>query len=340
VAPAGGSIPSELPDLLGALIRRGIDARLSPYPHPASTGHLAQWRRWSRPAGVARRPTPPAQWHFFEAAGAVPSSLAGPVRVITRVTAREATFLAVEEDTAAIEQAVRTSDVIEVLDPSVARRMHAIEPEKRVAVTAPFVHRSFFDQPPLEMRQPVANEAARVLSIGPLDWTSGFEYAAQAISGLVAAGLDVRWHVIGEGPGHTPLAYACHQLGIGDRVTIVPAGHFSQRARAMTQAHVLLSSQVIDGFTEPVAEALSGGLPVVMTNPGDLDHLAVEDDAAGVAPRRSPAALAAALEPILRDRGAAARMAARARRWAVDRLSSERRLPAFLELYGEAGEPA
>jgi hypothetical protein len=171
------------------------------------------------------------------------------------------------------------------------------------------------------------NGTLRLLSLDTMTWTQGLEHSIQAISLLP----DCSYTIAGEGEHLPALAFARHQLGVTERVTLAEPGDPDELLRS---ADVLVSAQVIDGLNPSVPLALAAGVPVVMTNPGELGDDALPADAVPVVPRRDPKALADMLRELAGDPARRARMSEAGRRLAAERFDPERELDDLTALYG------
>ena len=132
----------------------------------------------------------------------------------------------------------------------------------------------------------------RVLSVGRLEWKKGYEHGLAAIRHLTERGLAVEYRIVGGGTYFEPLIFACHQLGLDDRVTFLGPQPHGAVVEHMRWADVFLHPAVSEGFCNAVLEAQAMRLPVVAS---DADGLAenVDDGRTGfVVPRRDPAAMA------------------------------------------------
>ena len=169
------------------------------------------------------------------------------------------------------------------------------------------------------------NGALRLLSLDTMTWTQGLEHSIQAISLLP----DCSYTIAGDGEHLPALAFARHQLGVTERVTLASPGDPSELLR---WADVLVSAQVIDGLNLSVALALAAGVPVVMTNPGELGDDALPGNVVPMVARRDLHALADVLSELAGD-PAAGHMSEAGRRLAAERFDPERELDQLAALY-------
>jgi len=141
----------------------------------------------------------------------------------------------------------------------------------------------------------------RVLSVGRLSWTKGYEYALDAVRRARAAGCAVEYRIVGEGEYLEAICSWRHEAGLDEVVDL--RGHVAHDGvlPLLAWADVLLHASVSEGFGNAVLEAQASGLPVVCS---DAEGLAenVEDGVTGiVVARRDGPALADALVALARD---------------------------------------
>jgi glycosyltransferase involved in cell wall biosynthesis len=159
----------------------------------------------------------------------------------------------------------------------------------------------------------------RLLAVGRLEAKKGFDLLPALCAHLRAAGAAHTCHIVGEGPERPRIARLAARCGVADAVTFAGALPPAAVRDAMRAASVLLlpSRRMPDGDRDGVAnvlvEAMALGLPVATTTAGAAGEL-VRDGANGrLVPPGDPAALAAAVAPLLHDPAARARLAAAGR---------------------------
>lgn len=340
VHPLVRRIPPGLRTTIELLLDRGWDAHLlfdavdpphSPRGYhledPALRGRLhhpvprrAAFRWHHRPdPGGSLRAIDPAVVHWFSAEHArlrLETVAAPNSQTIVRFGSREA---ASGLRTPHFYRAVwQRADVVHVPDEGVlaALRRRGCPDDAPVLALPGLVPAKLFAMPPAAV---ASGTEFRVVSFAPLDWMSGYEYGATALASLQARGVRVRWEVFGEGPSLTALLYACRQLGLGNCVRVQPPPPPEILGRAIQSAHAFLAPGVIDGVTSTVLWALAVGLPVVLSDPGEMNGF-LPRGAALVVPRRDPEALASALGRLAEDPGLRSRVGEVARRWAQSEL--------------------
>lgn len=173
-----------------------------------------------------------------------------------------------------------------------------------------------------------AEGAPIILSVGRLVPKKGFDLLLQAAARLKARGVPYRLEIVGEGPLRPHLERQVSALGLDDRVTLLGMLVRSEVRDAYARASCFaLASRVTpqgdrDGIPNTLAEAMASGLAVVAARQPGIEELVVDDEAGILVPPEDPAALADALEPMLRDPALRARLGARARARVADRFDA------------------
>jgi glycosyltransferase involved in cell wall biosynthesis len=173
------------------------------------------------------------------------------------------------------------------------------------------VERALVPAPELPPGDPVAGRA--VLGQGPVVLAVARLAPQKGLPTLLSAAERLRSGrivVVGDGPLHDMLAARIR----GEQLPVELAGRRDDVADLLAAADVAVSASLWEGQPVFVQEALRAGVPVVATNVGGTGE--VTGDAAVLVPVGDAAALADALEALLRDPSARAdrgrRSAARA----------------------------
>jgi glycosyltransferase involved in cell wall biosynthesis len=190
--------------------------------------------------------------------------------------------------------AVRSADAVIVLNRRVGAEIEALRPREPVLVLPNGVDTTLF-RPPLDgereaLRRELGwDETPRVLFVGRLVAKKGIDTALAA-----TAASEGRFRLVVAGPG--PLQP--QGLPGVDVLGPIPSERVAELYRA---ADAMLLPSRGEGFPVAVQEAMTSGLPVVMSDdPGYLSHL----DGAGLGVRFVPAApdvIAAELQSLLSD---------------------------------------
>jgi glycosyltransferase involved in cell wall biosynthesis len=170
-----------------------------------------------------------------------------------------------------------------------------------------------------------------LLTVGSLTPAKAQGVLLAAFAAVVERHPGARLLLAGEGALRPALEADIVRRGLEGRVRLLGARTDTHDLMAACDAFVL--SSVREGLPVTVLEAMRAARPVVATRAGGVAE-AVEDGVTGrLAPMRDPAALAEALDAVLRDPRAAAEMgAAGQRRWA-ERFTAERMVRETEALY-------
>jgi colanic acid/amylovoran biosynthesis glycosyltransferase len=233
------------------------------------------------------------------------------------------------------------ADAFHVLGRDLWRRAlrRGCPPDKPHAIIPPAIDVDYFI-PDLAARPPkaiTADRPLRILSVGRLEWVKGYDYGLSALRLLAERGVPFEHHVIGDGEYLEPLAFACHELGLTERVRFLGGRPHPVVIVEMNWADVFLHASVSEGFCNAVLEAQAMQLPVVAS---DADGLAenVEDGRTGfIVPRRDPAALADRLAQLAADDRLRREMGAAGRRRVEECFILPQQIAAFDRFYRQLG---
>jgi colanic acid/amylovoran biosynthesis glycosyltransferase len=181
-------------------------------------------------------------------------------------------------------------------------------PEKPFVMIPPAIDCDFFKPVNLKTYEEIsASRPLRILSVGRLEWKKGYEFAFQAITQLLDAGVPCDYHIVGDGAYLEPLAFARHQLGLDEVVKFLGAQPREKVREELLWADLFLHAAVSEGFCNAVLEAQAMQVPVVCSDADGLSENVAHGVTGFVVPRRDPAALAErmrqlAISPELRER--------------------------------------
>jgi SAM-dependent methyltransferase len=139
-------------------------------------------------------------------------------------------------------------------------------------------------------------EPLRLLSVGSLSWTQGYEHALTAVKLLRDRGIACEYRIVGHGPHHDAVAFARHQLGLDDCVELHDGSASEGLRDHLSWACAVIDASVVAGSPRGVRDAQAAGVPVVTT--GMSDGL---DGSALTVPARDPEALCEALALLAGD---------------------------------------
>ncbi|MBL8778736.1 MAG: glycosyltransferase family 4 protein [Acidimicrobiales bacterium] len=158
------------------------------------------------------------------------------------------------------------------------------------------------------VRAPIAGaDVARLLFVGRLTEQKGTDLLVPVLEAVRAAGTPARLRVAGEGPQAGALAAEVAKAGLADQVDLV--GFSPDPLAEMGEADVLLAPSTYEGLPFTPLEALSTGLPLVLSDIPPHVELAEQGAGAGaqVVAGRSPDDWARAVGRAIADLPAASR---------------------------------
>jgi colanic acid/amylovoran biosynthesis glycosyltransferase len=166
-----------------------------------------------------------------------------------------------------------------------------------------------------------ARDAQRIVAGGSLVEKKGLLVLVEAAALLRARGVPFRIEMVGEGAQRAKLEGAIARHGLGDVVALVgsmPHEQLMERMRtsAMTVLPCIESRRGdIDGIPNILIESLALQVPVISTPISGIPELVVDGETGLLVPPHDAAALAGAIEALLRDgsRGRALGRAGRSR---------------------------
>jgi len=189
-------------------------------------------------------------------------------------------------------------------------------------------------------------EEPLLLCIGRLAETKGFDTAIKALGELRHRGFTPRLEMIGDGPDRPALAALARACGVESQVVFRGWIHQAELLPLYRRAWLLVApSRVLangrrDGIPNVIVEALAMGLPCAGTRAAGLEE-AIEDGVNGVlAPPDDALALAAAIEPLLRDPARLDRMSEAARARVLGEFDADRNFERLWELFETDGRAA
>lgn len=143
---------------------------------------------------------------------------------------------------------------------------------------------------------------------------------------------DVVLAILGEGPLREELAAEAERLGVSKRLRLV--GFRPDAREVMAAADIVVMPSVWEGLPIAGVEALSSGTPLVAAAAPGLEDWLTDGRDARLVPPDEPAALACALQDVVRDPELAARLSAGARETA-EHYTAEAMVDKHMRLYAE-----
>ncbi len=171
----------------------------------------------------------------------------------------------------------------------------------------------------LENDQAAAWRTPVVGTLGHLSEKKGQRVFLQAVKLLLERGLDAEFVILGDGPDRSALRTLADELRVTRRVTFTPQTVSGQ----LGQLDILVEPSLQEGLGMSVMQAMATGIPVVATGVGGLYDL-IEDGVTGVmVPASDPAALAGAIERLLRTPSERLELAKQARTMVEQHFSAD-----------------
>ncbi len=140
----------------------------------------------------------------------------------------------------------------------------------------------------------------KFLFVGRLERVKGIDVLIAAVARLRDV-AGIRLYVIGGGSLEPELAVQVASAGLQDVVTVVPRGPASQLVAYMKACDCLVIPSRKESIPVVFSEALQAGIPLLVTDTGDMGTLAREHGLAPPVPVADPAALAEAMRAFAAD---------------------------------------
>jgi len=160
----------------------------------------------------------------------------------------------------------------------------------------------------------------KVLAVGRLDKTKGFDYLFRAASDLSQRGFNYELELIGDGEEEGALKALANQLQIQERVKFTGWLHFDEVRTAMKQATLLVhpSNGLGDAVPTVIKESMALGTPVVASNIVGIPELLDNGRCGMLVPPGNSRLLADAIQTLLTSNELRRSYADKARRYAEE----------------------
>jgi glycosyltransferase involved in cell wall biosynthesis len=178
-----------------------------------------------------------------------------------------------------------------------------------------------------------ADDEVLIIFVGRLVTAKGLTYALDAVAQLRERRSGFRYVIVGDGELRHDLEAQAVRLRLDDVVRFVGAVAYSRVPAMLSAGDIFLSPSVDEGMPRAVLEALSMGLPVVVTDVGGNGEILQSADCGYLVPSRDVDAIAAALEKLLADPVKAHRMGAAGRRLVLERYDFDTQILALAEAH-------
>lgn len=228
------------------------------------------------------------------------------------------------------------------LMPLASRVLCVCEAERRIAESlgagdrARVVHNGIaaIEPGPLDPRlASFASGAPLIVAVSELFRRKGVPVLLEAMGAVLEAVPDARLIVAGDGPDRAEAFAARDRLGCRDRVLL--AGHVDGVPGLLAAADAFVNPALAESFPYGILEAMAIRCPIVVTDAGGSAEAIVDGESGRVVPPGDPAALAAALVALLRDRDEARRLGDAAAVRVRERFTRERMVEGTEAVYAE-----
>jgi glycosyltransferase involved in cell wall biosynthesis len=174
-----------------------------------------------------------------------------------------------------------------------------------------------------------------LLSIGRLSKEKAHGDLLEAFKHLSEANrdLNVKLLIVGEGPEREKLMAAARSTGISERVVFTGQVKNVQPFYAIADVFVLSSHS--EGSPNVLLEAMAANVPVVATAVGGVPEMVKNEESALLVPPMNPAAMAAAVSSLIRNRELAQRLVQNAATLIKVRFHPEQYVRTLVNVYSE-----
>ncbi|OGO03793.1 MAG: hypothetical protein A2Y91_06050 [Chloroflexi bacterium RBG_13_54_8] len=142
---------------------------------------------------------------------------------------------------------------------------------------------------------PPADSGIDILSVGKLIYEKGHHIVIHALADLLKSRADLRLRIVGDGEYRRVLEELCHRYGVADKVSFLGLVPNEKLADIYRTCDIFVHHPVaVDTWEEyfgvAVVEAMSSGLPLVVSDCGALRHV-VPESAGFIVRHQDPAIL-------------------------------------------------
>ena len=190
-----------------------------------------------------------------------------------------------------------------------------------------------------------ARDPRLVVSVGRLVEKKGFADLIEACRLLHERGRAVQLAIVGEGELRPQLEAQIARAGLGGHVSLPGARAQRETLDLIARGTVFALPCVVatdgdrDGLPTVILEAMALGTPVVSTDLPGITEMIRDDIEGRIVPQRDPAALAAALDRLLREPERRAGYAERARARVGERFDLTTNVAELARMFAESASP-
>lgn len=209
----------------------------------------------------------------------------------------------------------------------------------RIEVIPNGVPASSGDRHTLRRELGVGDDTVLVVAVGNLYAVKGHAVLFRAAAALLGRAHLPAWHIAiaGRGEEDASLRRLADELGLSGCTTLL--GFREDVADILAAADVYVMPSLSEGMPLALVEAMLAGLPIIASDVGGIPEVVERDRDALLTPAGDPAALAQALERLMRDPELRAAIAGAARNRARAEFTVERMVDRYEVLYGLTTAP-
>ena len=145
-------------------------------------------------------------------------------------------------------------------------------------------------------------------------------------------GVNFTYDIIGDGPEKQKIMYLIHDLGLEEVVNLHGWKSPDQVQSILQSSDVFLLSSLEEGVANAALEAMSCGLPVVVTNCGGMAEAVTNGREGFIVPLRDSQAIAVALKKLNDDASLRQKMGGLARAKVIEKFSIEEQIKQWIKL--------
>lgn len=184
-------------------------------------------------------------------------------------------------------------------------------------------------------------DRVRILTVGRFVEKKGLEYGIRAVAQVLKTFPQIEYHIVGDGELRGRMTHLIDELQVGDQVKLLGWKGPEEVARLMKDSDLFLVPSVTsksgdqEGTPTVIIEALARGLPVVSTLHSGIPEMIQDGKTGFLVPERDVAALAEALDCLIRYPNARREMGKAGRAWAEKKYDIQQLNDSLVELYDQ-----
>jgi colanic acid/amylovoran biosynthesis glycosyltransferase len=140
----------------------------------------------------------------------------------------------------------------------------------------------------------------RVATTGRLEWKKGYYYALKAIKILKEKGVDIEYHIIGDGAQREELEFLIYDWGLRDSVKLLGRVDHQLVTQTICDYDLYLQPSIQEGFCNSLLEAQAAGLLCIATDAEGMSENVAHGVSGWIVPRKDFQAIADRIEYVLK----------------------------------------